>query len=73
MPDVQKYRVTQAASYETATPNGVVSHDFKPGDVTPKTDAEAAALEAMVSAGCAERVTGKATPPAPTKPAKDEE
>jgi hypothetical protein len=70
MPNVQNYKVTKAASYETATPAGAVAFDFKAGDVTPKSDAEAAALEALVAAGCAERVTAK---PAPTKPSKVEE
>ncbi len=72
MPNVQNYKVTEAASYETATPEGVVTFAYKPGDVTPKSDAEAAALEALVAAGCAERVTAKPAP-APSKPAKVEE
>jgi hypothetical protein len=72
MPNVQKYRVTQAVSYETATPDGVVVFDFKPGDITPKTDTEAAALAALVSMGHADHATGKPAP-APAKPSKDEE
>jgi hypothetical protein len=72
MPDVQKYKVTKAVSYETATPAGLVEFDFKPSDVTPETDAERAALEALVSAGYAEHATAS-KPTAPTKPSKDEE
>ena len=70
MPNVQNYKVTKAASHETATSDGLVAFDFKAGDVTPKSGAEAAALEALVAAGVAERVTAK---PAPTKPSKVEE
>lgn len=72
MPNVQTYKVTQPASYETATPNGPVTFTYKPGDVTPKSDAEVAALEALVAAGCAEHATAKPAS-APSKPSKVEE
>ncbi len=72
MPNVQNYKVTDAVVYETATPEGIVTFAFKTGDVTPKSDAEAAALEALVAAGAAQRVTTKPAP-APSKPTKVEE
>lgn len=72
MPNVQNYKVTDAVAYETATPEGIVTFAFKAGDVTPKSDAEAAALEALVAAGAAQRVTAKPAP-APSKPTKVEE
>jgi hypothetical protein len=70
MPNVQNYKVTKAASYQEATSSGIVAFAYKPGDVTPESDAETAALDALVAAGVAEPVTGK---PAPSKPSKDEE
>jgi hypothetical protein len=53
MPNVQTYKVKEAVVTEQATSDGLVSHKFAAGEVTPETPTEAAALEALTAAGLA--------------------
>ena len=59
------YTIDKPTKVEQATPAGLVTFEFKPGDVTPETPEEAAALDALVAAGVA-KPADKASKPTPT-------
>jgi hypothetical protein len=60
------YTIDKPARAERATAAGLVEFEFKPGDVTPDSPEETAALEALVAARLAKR-SAKASKPTPTK------
>jgi hypothetical protein len=64
MSDVTTYELDAACHYEQATTEGLVTHDFPAGSVTPADDSEAAALAHLHATGQA-RIAGEGTAPAP--------
>lgn len=68
MIDVKTYTLSTRVSTRAATSTGYVSATFEPGDVTPKTDAEAAILEDLVQRGIATVKAASAPAPKSGKP-----